>query len=157
VLGLFDAKGAQLVGRPLLKKSFKRSIDSLNGVFDFVGEFIETNKISEDFTFAINLAIEEVFTNLVKYNADHGGDVSVCLDLENDAVIMQLTDFDVEPFDITKRYKFDPNQSLEERQIGGIGLHLVRNLVDKITYEYRKGDRCACITMVKQLEDSDVV
>ncbi len=48
----------------------------------------------------------------------------------------------------------DVTKTLEERRIGGIGLHLVRNVVDKITYEYE--DRNACITLIKHLEDTNV-
>jgi anti-sigma regulatory factor (Ser/Thr protein kinase) len=67
---------------------------------------------------------------------------------------MKITDFDVEKFDITRYDPADFGKTLEERKVGGIGLHLVRNLVDKITYEYE--DRTACITLVKRLENRNV-
>jgi len=69
-------------------------------------------------------------------------------------LVIQLTDFDVERFDLTRVKHVDVTKDLEERAVGGIGLHLVRNMVDKITYEYK--DRVACITLIKQLEETNV-
>ena len=102
----------------------------------------------------MNLAIEELFTNIIKYSADSGSDISIHLDIAAGDLVIKITDFDVEAFDMTAADRVDIDKPLEERRVGGIGLHLVRNMVDKITYEYK--DRKACITLVKHLEDSDV-
>ena len=102
----------------------------------------------------MNLAIEELFTNIIKYSADSGSDVSIHLDITAGDLIIKITDFDVEAFDVSAADRVDVDKPIEERRPGGIGLHLVRNMVDKITYEYK--DRKACITLVKHLEDSDV-
>jgi anti-sigma regulatory factor (Ser/Thr protein kinase) len=137
-----------------MHKSFRRHIAALNDVFQFTAEFAGLNRIGESDSFAMNLALEELFTNIVKYSADNGQDVSVHLDIAGRDLVIKITDFDVEPFDVTRAKKVDPGKSLEERNVGGIGLHLVRNFVDKITYEYH--ERTACITLVKHLEDRNV-
>lgn len=134
--------------------SFKRDLAALEDVFLFTDEFAGVNKISKSEYFAMNLAIEELFTNIVKYSADNGNDISILLSISSGNLIIKITDFDVEPFDITAFDKVDIDKSLQEREVGGIGLHLVRNVVDKITYEY--DDRTACITLVKHLEGHDV-
>lgn len=137
-----------------MHKSFKRDVAALEKIFRFTNEFSSAKKISKSATFAMNLAIEELFTNIIKYSADNGNDISIHLDIAGNDLVIKITDFDVERFDITESSKIDVGKSLEERKVGGIGLHLVRNMVDKITYEYE--GRTACITLVKHLEDLNV-
>ena len=137
-----------------MHRSFERDVAALENIFHFTDEFASANKIGKSATFAMNLAIEELFTNIVKYSADSGNDISIHLDIAGNDLVIKITDFDVERFDITEWSKVDVDRSLEERKVGGIGLHLVRNMVDKITYEYEA--RTACITLVKHLEDLNV-
>jgi len=138
-----------------MHRSFRREVKAaLDDVFRFTSEFVGANPIDESVAFAMNLAIEELFTNIIKYSADSGSDVSIHLDITAGDLIIKITDFDVEAFDVTAADRVDVDKPIEERRPGGIGLHLVRNMVDKITYEYK--DRKACITLVKHLEDSDV-
>ncbi len=137
-----------------MQRSFNRNITALDQVFAFTAEFSDENQLDESVSLAMNLAIEELFTNIVKYTTDTGNDISIHLNVLDGNLVVKITDFDVERFDVTRSDKVDVNKSLEERKVGGIGLHLVRNIVDKITYEYK--DRTACITLVKHLEDLDV-
>ncbi len=137
-----------------MKRSFERNIDALHDVFDFTSKFADSNNVDETAAFAMNLAIEELFTNIVKYSSGGGNRISILLNICDKTLIIKLTDFDVEPFDITRADRVDVMKSLEERSVGGIGLHLVRNVVDKITYEYK--DRVACITLIKHLEGTNV-
>jgi len=137
-----------------MRRSFKRDVAALNDIFRFTDEFVSGNKIDKSVSFAMNLAIEELFTNIIKYSTGNGSDISIHLDVTGGDLVIKITDFDVERFDLTKAEKVDTDKSLEERKVGGIGLHLVRNMVDKITYEYK--DRSACITLVKHLEDLNV-
>lgn len=137
-----------------MQRSFKRNIEALDDVFRFTGEFTRANRIGDSVSFAMDLAVEELFTNIIKYAADSDNDVSIHLDVAGRDLVIKITDFDVEQFDVTSANRVDVGKSLEERKVGGIGLHLVRNLVDKITYEYE--GRTACITLVKHLEDFNV-
>ena len=51
---------------------------------------------------------------------------------------MTLTDYDVEPFDVTKAPDADVKLPIDQRRPGGLGLHLIRRLLDSIEYEYSK-------------------
>jgi anti-sigma regulatory factor (Ser/Thr protein kinase) len=137
-----------------MQRSFRKEIQALEDVFQFTSEFTAKNQLSDNVSFAMNLAIEELFINIVKYTTDSGNDISIHLGISAGDLVVKITDFDVERFDITQAKKADLDKALSERKIGGIGLHLVRNFVDKITYEYE--NRTACITLVKRLEAPNV-
>lgn len=137
-----------------MERSFKKNIGALNVIFDFTSEFVESSDIDESTAFAMNLAIEELFTNIVKYGSKGDEVISLQLNTCGRELVIKIIDFNVEPFDITKAGRADVTQSLEERKVGGLGLHLVHNVVDKVSYEYK--NRNAYITLTKHLEDSNV-
>lgn len=87
---------------------------------------------------------------MVKHNVKSRCDVQIDLQREENLLKICLTDFDVEPFDITKIKEVDVDQHLEERKVGGLGIHLVKQMMDDIHYEYK--DRMSRITLIKHLE-----
>ncbi len=137
-----------------MKKRFKRQFASLNKVFDFVNIFIQKNSIDKSVSFTLNLAIEELFTNMVKYSRESISDISIDLAKKNSTLIVTLIDFDVEPFDLTKSKEVDIKAHLKDRRVGGLGIHLVKKMVDKIDYEYK--NRESKITFIMSLENNIV-
>jgi serine/threonine-protein kinase RsbW len=136
-----------------MERRFPRTVDALGDVFGFVSEFAAGCRLDEDAVFQIKLAIEEVFVNMVRHNAG-SRDVLVGLAREQDRLVVSLTDFDVEAFDITKADTYDTGQPLDKRPIGRLGIHLVRNMVDEISYQYE--NRQSRITLIKDLGKTDV-
>jgi anti-sigma regulatory factor (Ser/Thr protein kinase) len=137
-----------------VEKRFPREITALTSVFEFTDNFFAEHTISPSNAFTINFVVEELFTNMVKYNARNGREISLGLDLSQGGVVVRLTDYDVEPFDITQAPPVDTTLPLEERRIGGLGIHLVKTMVDRIDYEYT--NRESRITIFKSLENHDV-
>jgi anti-sigma regulatory factor (Ser/Thr protein kinase) len=133
-----------------MRKEFARTFDSLEGIFRFAGDFFASEKIDERHRYAVDFALEEIFTNMVKYNPDGKHDVSINLDKLGDRLRITLTDFDVEPFDVSKAEEPRIDVPLEERDVGGLGLHLTRKMMDDVDYEYV--DRRSIITLTKMLE-----
>lgn len=132
-----------------MKKKFKRAFAALKQIFDFTSEFIDKNRLDDDTAFSINLAIEELFTNMVKYHPGNPNNILIDISKDPDKLVISLTDYDVEPFDITKAKEVNPNQNLEDRRIGGLGLYFVMKTMDNVTYEYK--DRQSKITLIKRL------
>ena len=64
-------------------------------------------------------------------------------------VEVTLTDYDVEPFDVTQAPDVDIDLPIEQRKPGGLGLHLIRRLVDSIEYRYSPQQRESRITFRK--------
>ena len=54
----------------------------------------------------------------------------------DDVVTVELTEFDVDEFDVTRPREVDIEASLDERTPGGLGLYLLQNIVDKLEYDY---------------------
>ncbi|MCH8956509.1 ATP-binding protein [candidate division KSB1 bacterium] len=133
-----------------MDKKFKRDLNSLDGIFKFINEFSAKTGVDESVVFTISLVVEELFTNIVKYTSENSNEILLQLKKNEDDLIIHLTDFDVDPFDITKTAEVDTKQSLEERRVGGLGIHLVKQMIDKIEYEYK--DRQSKIILIKHLE-----
>ena len=133
-----------------MERSFKRSIASLPPVVAFLGEFFAAEAIDRGRNQTIDLAVEELFTNLVKYNKGTTRDISISLNRDDAHVEVTLTDYDVEPFDITRLKEVQIDRPLAERKPGGLGIHLVRKMVDRISYSYE--NRISTTTFIKTLE-----
>jgi anti-sigma regulatory factor (Ser/Thr protein kinase) len=130
-----------------MKQYFKRDIKSLDFIFDTIHDFAKENKLSEKIIFVLNLASEEIFTNMIKYNSTNQNDILIDLVKDNDKIMVTFTDFDAIAFDINKVKTYDTNVSLKDRPIGKIGIHLVKKMIDDIKYEYK--NRNSRITLIK--------
>lgn len=141
-------------GEQLSEKSFKRSIKSLHEVFDFLMVFFEQNKIGETIAFNVKFAVEELFTNLVKYNSAGPTDITISLALDNEKLTVSIVDFELHPFDPTKTAELKLDGVLEQRRPGGLGIHLVKRMMDKFEYEHT--EKQSTIRLVQFLEKRNV-
>ena len=125
-----------MTGTVTTARSFRRSFDSLEEIFAFTAEFFGGHGLDRDLLPTVDLVLEELFTNMVKYSA--GGAPSIRLEMAPapPGVEVTLTDYDVDRFDVTLAPDADINLPLEDRKPGKLGLHLIRRLVDSLQYEY---------------------
>jgi serine/threonine-protein kinase RsbW len=143
----------QLSGR-YQAQAFPRRIAALDEIFDFLGEFIDRHRIDDDTSYAIRFSAEELFTNMVKYNNGTGEiAMRVAVDEQRHTVRLELTDDGVDAFDPASLRAVNVDAPLEERVPGGLGLHLVRALVDDLSYDYV--DRQMKVTVTKRLPATD--
>lgn len=131
------------------ERRFPRSVSSLGSIFSFVDEFLAAHGIDREHGFDVNLVIEELFTNMVKYSREGRPEVHIGLGAEPDRITIRLRDFDVEAFDVTQVPPVDVDAPLSARRPGGLGIHLVRCIADDIRYDYR--DRTSTIVVTKRL------
>jgi serine/threonine-protein kinase RsbW len=134
------------------RREFPREIASLDEMFSLVRAFAEEHRLDERTIFSITLVVEELFTNMVRHNV--GGSDHVTLELAHDEehVFLELVDIDVEPFDPATVAAVPVDAGIEERKPGGLGVHLVRKLVDDVTYDYDAEDRRMRISVKKTVE-----
>ena len=131
-----------------MERSFRRELTSLGPLFGFIGDFTFAHGLDDGTSFTVNLAVEEVFTNMVKYGGG-GDEVSVAIELYGDDLMIELVHPGAIPFDAGQKGEVDVGEDLDKRVPGGLGLHLVRTVMDKMVYAHRDG--CARITLTKHL------
>ncbi len=117
-----------------MERTFQRTFDQLQDVFDFTNEFAIAHAINDKVRYVLDLAVEEFFTNMVKYNPKGRSELLVRMVLEQQEIVVHLVDPDSEAFDVTKKRSVDLRKSLEERKPGGLGVFLVQKLVENLHY-----------------------
>ena len=135
---------------PAARRSFPRTASRLPEIFAFMDGFFAQAGISEVHRNPMQFAVEEWFTNLVKYS--RGGTEDILLELKRDGnrLLVSLTDFGVERFDIREMPDVNVELELRDRRPGGLGIHLLKRMVDEIGYDYVDGK--STTTFVKSLE-----
>jgi anti-sigma regulatory factor (Ser/Thr protein kinase) len=119
-----------------MHRQFARDYDSLTAIYEFAEEILAANEIGEAVRFPVHLAMEELFTNMVKYGPATDGEIGVDVVVDGGAVTVTLTEDDVDEFDVTRPSSVDISAPLAQRTPGGLGLHLLQNIVDKLEYDY---------------------
>ena len=118
--------------------AFPRHLNSLGKLYEFSEEIMAHHGLPDGVRFPVHLAMEELFVNMVHYNPTVTTDIEVTVDV-GDAVRVSLVDRGGTEFDVTVKRDVDIDAPLEERTPGGLGVHLIQNLVDSLEYEYQDG------------------
>ncbi len=107
---------------------------------EFVEEACEASGFDMATTMQLNLALEEAVVNVIDYGYPAGtkGDISIEAQANEQRLKFTITDSGV-PFDPTAKEEVDTTLTAEERPIGGLGIHLVRQIMDSINYERSNG------------------
>ena len=116
-------------------------VENTATVTEFVNEQLEVLNCPMKAQMQIDIAIDELFGNIAHYayNPDVGSaTVRVEVTEEPLAVIITFIDGGV-PYDPLKSADPDTTLSAEDRQLGGLGIYMVKKSMDEITYEYKDG------------------
>jgi serine/threonine-protein kinase RsbW len=106
-----------------------------------VDEFCAAHAVSPTLTAQLNLALDEAISNIIAYGYDDDGEhaIAVRIAVAHGALIAELVD-DGREFDPRQALPPDLAAPLDERPVGGLGIHLVRHLMDEVLYR-REGGR----------------
>ena len=136
-----------------MEKAFAKQMTSLDGVFEFLDQYMTRQGIDAATAYSVNLAVEEFFTNMVKYSGGRRDDVLISIASDGRLLTVRLVDRDTDPFDITGArtgHVDDLTRPLHERRVGGLGIHLAKEMVDSLSYEH--ANRQSTITFTMNLE-----
>ena len=125
-------------------------IQQIPQLADFIETIASEANLDQGLAMSLNLALEEAVTNVIEYAYPEGSDGLV--DIE--AVIREgQLDFIIsdsgKPFDPTAKPEVDITAGVEERPIGGLGIHLVRHIMDSVSYMREDGKNY--LTMIKKI------
>ena len=116
----------------------------------FVDEVCEAIGFSPAVTMQMNLALEEAVVNVMKYAYPIGTHGNVTIEAQANDVRLKFTIIDSgKPFDPTVKADVDLSLPVQERPIGGLGIHIIRQIMDSINYERLDGHNV--LTLRKRL------
>ena len=136
--------------------SLTSEIKNLTAVSDFVAAFAREHGICENDTYALQTAIDEACANVVDhaYEGKPDGQMHILCSLSRGQVTVTIVDYG-KPFDPQAVPRPDVSAPLHKRQEGGLGLHLMRNMMDSVEFSFdaAKGNR---LTMKKKVRHENL-
>ena len=129
-------------------------IETIPQLNEFIDSVAEEVGLDMSLTMSLNLAIEEAVVNVMEYAYPEGqqGDVEIEVTADQQWMTFVITDTGI-AFDPTKKEDADTTLSAEERPIGGLGIFLVRQMMDVIAYK-REGNKNV-LTLQKKLGEEN--
>ena len=125
--------------------------NNLYAVNEFVNAKLDEVECLPQTRMQIELAVEEIFINIASYAyCPNEGPVTIRVTVEEAPIRVILTFIDKgKPFDPLAKKDVDVSLPPEEREIGGLGIFLVKKTMDSVKYEYRNGQNI--LTVVKNV------
>ena len=122
-------------------------VHEISRLAPFVEGIAEEKGLDASLTMNINLALEEAVTNVVLYAYPPGtdGTVEIRATVADQSLTFTISD-DGQPFDPTAAPEADTKLGLAQRRIGGLGIHLVRQIMDNVRYEWKDGKNILTLT-----------
>lgn len=133
--------------------AFEAELENLEDVQSQVEHFSEAQQLSVKASYALSLCLEELLTNVINHGHSseaNGTQVRLTLALVEDEVRVTIEDNGT-PYDPTVTPEPDLDALLEDRPIGGLGVHLVRELAHRFDYCHRDGKNCVSIAIDRNL------
>lgn len=117
------------------QKRVNASTQNLSAIRNFVSEHAKEQGFSAQKVADIQLAVDEAYTNIIKhaYNNDSEQVVIINLEFDDDKMVVTLTDHGI-GFDVEKYKKPSLQKQIERKRRGGMGVYLMRKLMDEVTY-----------------------
>lgn len=118
----------------------RNNLSEIGTVRQVITDFAERCQLPPDVLFAVNLALEEVLTNVISYgfSDDHDHAIDVRIDVGDGQLTAEVED-DGRPFNPLEYLAPDTTKPLVERPIGGLGIHLMRRFMDELEYRRHSG------------------
>ncbi len=129
---------------PIMKKlKLSPTPESMEQVLAFVEQELEAAGIPRKVIAQMNIAVDEIFSNIARYSG--ASEATVGVTVEEERLILRFADNGC-PYDPRKRPDPDTNLSAEERDIGGLGFYIVKKSMDTVEYEYQDGFNILTLT-----------
>lgn len=124
-----------------VEKTFEAKVDNLHEVLNFLEEQLEAHEASMKVINVMSISIEEMYANVCMYayvDRQTVGNCTIKISFENDIATVVLMDDGIE-FNPLAKQDPDIHLAAEERDIGGLGIYMVKEYMDECTYERKDG------------------
>ena len=130
----------------------KNNLPEIERLVHIADDFGRCHRLNAETLHNVKVALDEILTNVISYAYADGGEHSIIIrfSLEQGRLIIAVED-DGRPFNPLNAPEPDTKQLLEERPLGGLGIHLVRKLIDELEYR-RQNDRNILVMRLKVKE-----
>ena len=130
----------------------KNQIGELERVNQFVEEIGEELGLDLELQMNLNLVMEEMVVNVISYAYPEGkvADIELLAESDGKELKFVLSDQGKE-FDPTQKEDADPNINPIDRELGGMGIYIVKNIMNKVTYQRLEGKNL--LTMKKEIKN----
>jgi sigma-B regulation protein RsbU (phosphoserine phosphatase) len=120
--------------------TLENNIEQIPRLSKFINGIAESKKLDEDLAMNIHLAMEEAVTNSIMYAYPEGviGEIEIGAIVDDNTIEFTISDNGME-FDPTARPEPDITTGVEDRPIGGLGIFLIKKIMDSVTYRREKG------------------
>ena len=133
-----------------LTLALKNNIDEINRLHTFIEEVGEAFELPMKVVLNLNLVLEEAVTNVIMYAypQEHNEHIYLTAKKQDDRLVFVLTDSGI-AFDPTQTPDADISLSADDRKIGGLGIFLIRKIMNEVKYE--RIDDKNVLTLEKEL------
>lgn len=136
---------------------YSARFENLDRVRDFVGGLADKSGFEPAAVYAVQLAVDEAFSNIIEhaYGGESDDQIECSVRASRKELVVSLRDCG-KPFEPDKVPDPDLTAELEEREVGGLGLYFIRQLMDEVEFSFiahpETGENCNLLRMVKRKE-----
>ena len=134
-------------------------LDSLDQISDFIKQATTHAGLDKKAAYQLRLAVDEIATNIIVHGYEEAGltgDLHLSFEIDEKTLTISITDTATpyNPYDHALPDKEDLKQPLEQRQIGGLGIYLVLQGVDRFVYQRIDNQNCNIFIMNRSNKDT---
>lgn len=132
----------------MVELTLQATVENLDRVLAFVEENLESKQCPVKIMMQVQVAVEEIYVNIAHYAYDSEmGTATIRVEIGSDPLQIIITFIDNgKPYDPLKKADPDTSLSAEERQIGGLGIFMVKKSMDDVKYQYIDGKNILTIS-----------
>jgi len=127
-----------------LSKTFPATIEAITDIKDYILENISGLNVNKNKQTKIILAVEELVVNIINYANMKKPEIVIEVNKDSYKLIVKIIDYG-EPFNPLEVEDPDITLGIEERKIGGLGIFLVKKVVDEIYYKREDDKNCVIL------------
>ena len=132
-----------------LELNVKATIENISQVTGNIEDFLRRKGFTDETVFDVRLAVDEAITNVIQHGYDgKEGLIQIRCEVSIKEIVLVVED-SAKPFNLSSVEEPRLSDSLEKRQIGGLGVYLIKKKMDQVTHEFKNGKNI--LTMKKRV------